>query len=85
MDTSLLLVIILVLLIFLFAAFAIKLIKYLRQKKTNTELWATIFEGIAQKTINLEAFKEADSFIEKKSQRDGQDKDSVKASTAGDN
>lgn len=78
MDTAIFLPITLALLIFLFVALAIKLITYLRQKNTNTELWATIFEGVAHKTINLEAFKEPGSFIEKKSQRDGQDKDSVK-------
>ena len=50
-------------------------IKYLRSKRHNTELWGTIFEGLTNKLINLDAIKEPEIFIEKKSKKSGQSKD----------
>ncbi len=54
----------------------VRLISYLRKKKTNTELWATVFEGLTHKTMNLDPLKEPEVFIEKRAKKDGQDKDS---------
>jgi phosphate starvation-inducible membrane PsiE len=50
-------------------------IKYLRSKRHNTQLWGTIFEGVTNKLINLDAIKEPEVFIEKKAKRSGQEKD----------
>ena len=50
-------------------------IKYLRSKRHNTELWGTIFEGVTNKLINLDAIKEPEVFIEKKTKESGQGKD----------
>ena len=63
---------------FIVAFFAVRLIIYLRKKNTNTELWATVFEGFTHKTMNLEPLKEPEIYIEKKAKRDGQDKDPLK-------
>ena len=46
-------------------------IKYLRSKQHNTELWGTIFEGITNKLVNLDAIKKPEIFIEKKAKRNG--------------
>lgn len=50
-------------------------IRHLRRKRHNTELWGTIFEGVTNKLINLDAIKEPEVFIEKKTKRSGQGKD----------
>ena len=50
-------------------------IKHLRSKKHNTELWGTIFEGVTHKLVDLEAIKQPEVFIEKKTRRSGQGKD----------
>lgn len=50
-------------------------IKYLRSKRHNTELWGTIFEGITNKLVNLDAIKKPEVFIEKKAKRNGLGKD----------
>jgi hypothetical protein len=50
-------------------------IKHLRSKRHNTELWGTIFEGVTNKLINLDAIKEPEVFIEKKVEKSGQGKD----------
>lgn len=50
-------------------------IKYLRSKRHNTQLWGTIFEGVTHKLVNLDAIKEPEIFIEKKTQKNGQEKD----------
>ena len=64
---------------FIISYFAVRLIIHLRKKNTNTELWATVFEGLTHKTMNLEPLKEPEIHIEKKAKRDGQDKDPLKA------
>ena len=50
-------------------------IRYLRKSRHNTELWGTIFEGVTNKLINLDAIKQPEVFIEKKGKRNGQDND----------
>ncbi|MFK8018453.1 MAG: hypothetical protein AB8B86_01675 [Pseudomonadales bacterium] len=50
-----------------------RLVLLLRRKRTNVELWATVFEGLMQKTVNLDPVKEPEIFIEKKAKKDGQD------------
>ena len=54
--------IVFILLIFL----SVKLIAYLRRKRTNTELWGTAFEGITHYIAPQEPLKEPEVFIEKK-------------------
>lgn len=54
---------------------SIKLIRYLRRKTTNTELWGTIFEGLTHYTVPQEPLKDPAVYIEKKTRKDGQDKD----------
>ena len=56
-----------------------KLITYLKNRDNNTELWGTIFEGLTHKAVNLDAIKEPETLIEKKAEKDGQDKDPLKA------
>jgi len=55
--------------------FAVKMIMYLKAKNTNTELWATVFEGLTHKTMNLELLKTPRYYTEKKVKRSGKDKD----------
>lgn len=54
-------------------------LKYLRSKRHNTELWGTIFEGVTHKLVNLDAIKEPEVYIEKKTKRSGQGKDDEQA------
>ena len=54
----------------------IRCVRYLRHKNTDAELWATIFEGLTQKSVAMETLKQPQSYMEKKVKRDGQDKDS---------
>lgn len=56
-------------------------IKYLRSKRHNTQLWGTIFEGVTNKLINLDAIKEPEVFIEKKARKSGQGKDDEPSET----
>ena len=62
--------------VLLFILGSVRFIFYLQKKKTNTELWATVFEGLTHKTMDLEPLKEPEVFIEKRLKKDGQDKDS---------
>lgn len=55
-----------------------RLILYLKHKKTNSELWGTIFEGITHNAVPQEPLKEPQIYIEKKARRDGKDKDPLK-------
>lgn len=55
---------------------SIKLMTYLRNKNTNTELLATVFEGLTSNAIVLEPLKEPEIHIEKQVKKDGQDKNS---------
>ena len=62
--------------VLLFILGSVRFIFYLQKEKTNTELWATVFEGLTHKTMDLEPLKEPEVFIEKRLKKDGQDKDS---------
>lgn len=57
---------------FLVMYLAIKFIAHLKRKRSNKELWATIFEGVTHKTMDLEPLKQPEVYIEKKAKRDGQ-------------
>jgi len=54
---------------------AVKFIAHLKSKRPNKELWATIFEGVTHKTMDLEPLKQPEVYIEKKAKRDGQNYD----------
>ena len=56
----------------------LKYINYLRNKKHNTELWGTIFEGITNKLIDLEPVKKPEIYIEKKAPRSGKENEDEK-------
>jgi len=76
-DRTFILAIALVFILFSLIYFAIKLIVHLRKKKTNTELWATVFEGLTHKTMDIEPLKVPQVYIEKKIKRSGQEKDAT--------
>lgn len=61
--------------LFLLLWLGFKYINYLRNKKHNTELWGTIFEGITNKLIDLEPVKKPGIYIEKKAPRSGKEND----------
>ena len=65
----------LTILMFILGWLGVVCIKRLRKTRHNTELWGTIFEGVTNKLINLDAIKKPEVFIEKKAKRSGQDKD----------
>jgi len=65
--------------------FANKFIRHLKTKRHNRELWGTIFEGATHKLVNLDAIKEPEAFIEKKSKRSGQADDKNKNDTQAKN
>lgn len=60
---------------FLAVYIAVKFIAHLKRKRPNKELWATIFEGVTHKTMDLEPLKQPEVYIEKKAKRDGQNYD----------
>jgi hypothetical protein len=60
---------------FLALYIAIKFIAHLKTKRPNKELWATIFEGVTHKTMDLEPLKQPEVYIEKKAKRNGQSYD----------
>ncbi len=55
------------------------IVSYYKKHQANKELWATIFEGMTNKLIDLCPLKLPDIYIEKKAPRDGQDKDKPKS------
>jgi hypothetical protein len=55
-----------------------RLVKWLKTRQINTELWCTVFEGLTQGAIRLDHLKNPQTQIEKKVKRDGQDKDWLK-------
>ena len=59
------------LLIFVWAA--VRLVAWLKTRKSNIPLWATVFEGLAQGAINLNHLKETEIHIEKKVPPRGED------------
>jgi hypothetical protein len=54
----------------------VRLIRFNKTKRINTELWCTVFEGLTQGAIRLDDLKNPQTVIEKKIKRDGRDKDS---------
>ena len=60
---------------FVFSWLMVRLVRFTKTKKINTELWCTIFEGLTQGAIRLDDLKAPEEVIEKKIKRDGQDKD----------
>ena len=61
---------------FIFCWLVVKLVRYTKTKRINTELWCTVFEGLTQGAIRLDDLKTPEAVIEKKMRRDGKDKDS---------
>ncbi|SMF33938.1 hypothetical protein SAMN02745866_02148 [Alteromonadaceae bacterium Bs31] len=59
---------------------AVHIVSYYKRNQANKELWATIFEGMTNKLVDLSPLKLPDSYIEKKAQKDGQDKDKLLSS-----
>ena len=57
----------------IFALLSAKLVAFLKKRKNNVVLWATIFEGISMGLVNLDLHKEPETRIEKKARRDGKD------------
>ncbi len=53
---------------------ACKAISHLRKAQTNTELWATVFEGFTHKTMDLDLLKQPEVYAEKKVKKAGQGK-----------
>lgn len=54
---------------------SVVLVAYIKKRNINLELWATVFEGMTNKLVDLNLLKAPESFIEKKSPRNGKDKD----------
>jgi hypothetical protein len=59
-----------------FSWLMVKLVRYNKARRINTELWCTIFEGLTQGAVRLDDLKAPESVIEKKIKRDGKDKES---------
>lgn len=57
----------------LFSLLSVKLIKFLKKRKNNVPLWATVFEGMTMGLVDLGMYKEPETSIEKKARRDGRD------------
>ena len=74
MNDSLVISLVTILALMLLVALATKFIPWLKKRKPNTELWATIFAGITQNLVNLEPLKTPESVIVRKAKRDGQNK-----------
>lgn len=51
------------------------IVSYYKRNQANKELWATVFEGMTNKLVDLSPLKLPDTYIEKKTQNNGQDKD----------
>lgn len=84
MSTSELTLLVITLIFFMLCWVGSIYIKYLRSKRHNTQLWGTIFEGVTNKLVNLDAIKEPEVFIEKKAKRSGQEKDDDRPADAQD-
>jgi hypothetical protein len=51
----------------------VRLVAWLKTRKSNIPLWTTVFEGLAQGAINLDHLKETKIHIEKKIPPRGED------------
>ena len=63
--------------VIVFTWFMVRLVRWIKTKKINTELWCTVFEGLTQGAVRLDHLKNPEAVIEKKLRRDGRDKDSL--------
>lgn len=63
--------------VILFSWLMVRLVKWIKTKQINTELWCTVFEGLTQGAIRLDHLKNPETVIEKKIRKDGRDKDSL--------
>ena len=59
----------------IFCWLMVRLVRWTKTKKINTELWCTVFEGLTQGAVRLDHLKNPESVIEKKIKKDGKDKD----------
>lgn len=62
----------------------LRLVAYYKTHQANKELWATVFEGMTNKLVDLSPLKLPDVYIEKKVQKNGRDKDASGERPAGD-
>lgn len=63
--------------VIIFSWTMVRLVKWIKTKQINTELWCTVFEGLTQGAIRLDHLKNPETVIEKKIRKDGRDKDSL--------
>lgn len=77
MDDSLRMQYLILGILLLFGLLSTKLVSFLKKRKNNTPLWATLFEGITMGLVNLDLYKEPETRIEKKAKRDGENKPPV--------
>ena len=63
--------------VILFTWLMVRLVRWIKTKQINTELWCTVFEGLTQGAIRLDHLKNPETVIEKKIRKDGRDKDSL--------
>ena len=61
----------------LFGWLMARLVKWIKTKQINTELWCTVFEGLTQGAVRLDHLKNPETVIEKKIRKDGRDKESL--------
>lgn len=54
---------------------AIRLVRHLQMKNTNTALWGEVMDSFSQKAISCEPIKTPEIYVEKKARRDGKDID----------
>ena len=73
MNDTLLLQYLLIGSLLVFVLLSVKLVSFLKKRKNNVALWATVFEGISMGLANLELYKEPETRIERKARRDGKD------------
>ena len=57
----------------MFTLLSARFVAFLKKRKNNVALWATVFEGISMGLVNLDMYKEPETRIEKKARRDGKD------------
>lgn len=82
MSEDILLHLIILGVLFIFSWLMVKLVRYTKTKKINTELWCTVFEGLTQGAIRLDDLKAPETVIEKKIRKDGEGKDPFNLSNA---
>jgi hypothetical protein len=76
-STDLQIIVITLAAIVVFVLLMTRLVRFIKTKRINTELWCTIFEGFTQGAVRLDHLKNPETVIEKKIRRDGRDKDGM--------